>query len=342
MRTTTRSRVTALIATAAAAALMLSGCATGDDSAMPDVASDGTFPVTIESAIGDAVIPSEPKRVVTLGWGTGDTVVALGVTPVGMENVTWGGDDDGYYPWVRDAIEESGDELPATFDVYPEIDVDAILQLEPDLILAPQSGLTADDHATLSAIAPTVGYPDAAWGTPWRQQIEIIGEALGKSDQAAGLISDLEGTLADAAAEHPEFDGVTFSYIYAAQAGALSFYQKGDPRVDVLTALGLVVDPVTAALPLTDGTFTTDVGLERADLLDGSDVVFTWFNDEANQKEMEAQPLFAQIPAVKRGSYVPSVDNQLGMASTVITPLSVPWALDKLVPQIVDAVSKVG
>jgi iron complex transport system substrate-binding protein len=328
---------------AVASAVVLSGCSTTASSERDAVASDSAaFPVTIESALGDAVIPSEPKSVVTIGWGSADTAIALGTTPVGVEAATWGGDEDEYFPWVRDAIEENGDDLPATFDVYPEIDVEAVLELAPDLILAPQSGISEDEFATLSEIAPVVAYPDTAWRTTWDEQIEIIGTALGKSDEAAELITGVEEDIAAAAAEHPEFEGVSFAYVYTAEPGALALYQEGDPRVDLISGLGLTMDATVAEVPLTDGSFSSTVGLERADLLDDVDVLFTWFNDEENQKLIEAQPLFAQIPAVKRGSYVPSVDNQLGMASSMITPLSVPWALDKYIPMISDAAEKVA
>lgn len=334
----------AAIAVAAAAALLLAGCSTGADTGTSPSAtpSDGAFPVTIPSALGEAVIPEAPKRIVTIGWGTADTVVALGSTPVGVEAATWGGDEDQYVPWVREAIEEAGDELPATFTVYPEVDVEAILELEPDLILAPQSGISEGDYATLSEIAPTVAYPGEPWRTSWDDQITLIGQALGKGEKAESLIDGIEARLADAAAAHPEFAGVSFAYVYAAEAGQLSLYQSGDPRVDLITGLGLTPDPTVADVPITAGTFTATVGLERADLLEDADVVFTWFNDEANRAAIEAQPLFAQIPAVARGSYVPSVDNQLSLASSTLTPLSVPWALDKYVPMIAGAVTKIA
>lgn len=304
-------------------------------------AASAAFPVTIPSVLGDAVIPEKPKRVVTIGWGTADTVVALGTTPVGMEAATWGGDDEQYFPWVREAIEKSGEQLPAVFNVYPEIDMEAVLQLAPDLILAPQSGLTQAQYDTLSALAPTVAYPKGAWVTNWSDQITIIGKALGESEQAAGLISGIKADLADAAAQHPEFSDLTFAYIYAAVPGKLDLYKDGDPRVDILTALGLKEDESVAAVDANDG-FYASVGLERTDLLDHADMIFTWFNDEANKKQIEAQPLYARIPAVKRGSYLPITDTQLAMATSLITPLSVPWALQRYVPMISDAAVKVA
>ena len=342
----TRTRMTVLTTAAAGAvlALLLAGCSSGtardgNAEAAPDAgkASAASFPVTIEGALGSATIPSEPKRVVTIGWGSADTVVALGTTPVGVEAASWGGDADGYFPWVRDAIEARGDSLPAVFDVYPEIDVEAVLALQPDLILAPQSGLSATEYATLSAFAPTVAFPEEAWRTGWAEQISIIGEALGKPVEAESLIGGINTELAAGAAEHPEFADLSFAYVYAAEPGALNLYQAGDPRVDLIAGLGLSIDATVAEIPITPGTFSSTVGLERADLLNNVDVLFTWYNDTANQDAIEAQPLFAQIPAVTRSSYVPNADNQLAMASSMVTPLSVPWALSEYVPMITAA-----
>ena len=329
-----RIRFASVAAAGAVLALLLAGCSSAATGTDGTDASAAAFPVTIESALGTAVIPSEPKRVITIGWGSADTVVALGTTPVGMEAASWGGDEDGYFPWVRDAIEARGDELPGVFNVYPEIDVEAILALSPDLILAPQSGLSAAEYATLSAFAPTVAFPEEAWRTGWADQISIIGTALGKSTEAAGLIEGINTELATTAAAHPEFEDLSFAYVYTAEPGQLSLYQAGDPRVDLIAGLGLTIDSTVADIPLTPGTFSSTVGLERADLLNSVDVLFTWYNDTANQSAIEAQPLFAQIPAVTRGSYVPNADNQLAMASSMVTPLSVPWALKAYVPMI--------
>ncbi len=337
-------RGASVLALATAGALLLAGCATAGADTVTAAApnADGAFPVTIASALGDVTIESEPQRIVTIGWGSADTVVALGSTPVGVEAASWGGDDDQYFPWVRDAIEASGDPLPVTFNVYPDIDVEAVLELEPDLILAPQSGLSPEQYDTLSALAPTVAYPDDAWRTAWDDQISIIGQALGKSDEAAALVSQISTELAETAAANPGFADLSFAYVAATEPGALALYQSGDPRVDIISGLGLTMDETVAAVPLTSGTFASTVGLERADLLDNVDVLFTWFNDQASADTIEAQPLFAQIPAVAGGAYVPNVENQLAMASSMITPLSVPWALDAYVPMIQQAAANAG
>src|SRR5690606_379847 len=110
----------------------------------------------------------------------------------------------------------------------------------------------------------------------------------------------------------------------------------------LLGALGLELAPAVADLESSPGTFTASLGLENADLLDDVDLLFTWFNDTAEQEATEAQPLFAQIPAFVHGAYVPMLDPQLGMAVSVATPLSIPWAIDAYLPLITEAAAKVS
>ncbi|MGT0150616.1 hypothetical protein ACT691_19040 [Vibrio metschnikovii] len=85
-----------------------------------------------------------PKRVVTLGAGAEDWVLSLGVVPIAIEPHYWGGDEQGYLPWFREAIEAQNLPLPSMISSYPELDVERLLALKPDLILAPQSGITRE------------------------------------------------------------------------------------------------------------------------------------------------------------------------------------------------------
>src|SRR5699024_1814578 len=117
------------------ASLALSACSSDDDGENASSGNGDWEPVTIDSALGTATIEEEPERIVTLGQGSTETVIALGTTPVGMEEYTWGADDSGYLPWIEEEVTERGDELPELFTGATELDIEAILELEPDLIL---------------------------------------------------------------------------------------------------------------------------------------------------------------------------------------------------------------
>ncbi|MFD3686238.1 iron-siderophore ABC transporter substrate-binding protein [Nocardiopsis sp. NPDC058631] len=299
--------------------------------------ADGAFPASIESALGTAEITEQPERVVTLGQGSAETAIALGVVPVGVESYEWGSDDTGYLPWIHEAVTESGEELPAQFAGADDIDFEAIIELAPDVILAPWSGVTQEQYDILSDIAPTVAYPELPWSTDWDQQIEIIGEALGRPDEAQGLIEDIEGQFTEAAAANEQFADLSFSYVYTDGPGTLGVFLPDEQRVAMVRGLGLTVDPVVETFPETEGTDSAIIGLENADQLADSDLIFTFYTDEETRAEIEDQELYAAIPAIESGAVVAAEDTSFVTASSIINPLTVPWVIERYVPLIEEA-----
>ncbi|CAL9588712.1 hypothetical protein SUDANB121_05211 [Nocardiopsis dassonvillei] len=330
------------IGIAALLALGLAACGNPAEEEAPAAGTaDGAFPVSIESALGTAEIPAEPERIVTLGQGSAETAIALGTVPVGIESYEWGSDETGYLPWIHEAVTEAGAELPTQFAGAEDIDFEAIIELEPDVILAPWSGVTQEQYDILTDIAPTVAYPDLPWSTDWDQQIEIIGEALGRPDEARDLIDGIEAQFEEAAAAHPEFADLTFSYVYNTGPGTLGVFLPDEQRVAMVRGLGLTVDPVVETFPETEGTDSAVIGLENADELADSDLVFTFYSSPENREEIEAQELYQAIPAVGRGSIVAPEDQPFVTGSSIINPLTVPWALERYVPLIEEAAAKI-
>lgn len=328
------------------AALLLAACGGGSGS---DTAGDGSndeggagFPVSIKHALGTAEIPSKPQRIVTLGQGSTETAIALGTIPVGVEKYDWAAGPDGHLPWVSEAVKEKGAELPKTFTGGTEPDIEAIAELEPDLILATWSGLTAEQYKVLSDLAPTVAYPDKPWSTNWDEQIRTIATAMGQPADADKLIGDIETTLADAAKSRPEYANTTFAYTYTDGPGTLGVFLPEEQRVAMLTKLGLKVAPGIAELPEAEGTDSAIIGLENADKIAAADLMFTFYSDPATRAQIEAQPLYAQIPAVQKKAVVASDDNAFVTASSMINPLTVPYAVEKYLPLIDQAAANAG
>ncbi|NUT40751.1 MAG: iron-siderophore ABC transporter substrate-binding protein [Thermoactinospora sp.] len=336
-------------AAAVVAAFSLTACSSTPEattSAAPTAAQSSAaaaaFPVTIKHALGEAVITEEPKRVVTLGQGSAETSIALGVVPVGIEEYTWGADPKtGYLPWIHEAVTKAGGTLPKQFAGMENLDVESIVELDPDVILAPWSGITKEQYDVLKDIAPTVAYPDLPWSTNWDQQIETVATALGKPAEGPRLIEQVKKQLADAGATRPQYKDVSFSYIYNTGPGTLGIFKPDEQRVAFLSMLGLKVDPVVDEFKETEGTDSALIGLESAQKLAGSDILFTFYMDEKARKTVEAQKLYAEIPAVKRGGIVYSHDTAFVTASSIINPLTVPWVVDKYLPLIDKAVATV-
>ncbi|MFJ2902605.1 MULTISPECIES: iron-siderophore ABC transporter substrate-binding protein [unclassified Streptomyces] len=335
-------RLSAVAATASL--LVLTACGASDDSAATSGkgSSGGAFPVTLKSALGSATVKSEPQRIVTLGQGSAETAIALGHTPVGVEEYAWGSDKTGYLPWVHEAVKKSGDPLPQQFTGGEELDIEAITELAPDLILAPWSGLTQKQYDVLKDIAPTVAYPDKAWSTDWDEQIGIIATALGTPAKGDDLVKKIKTQLADAAATRPNYKNVSFSYIYTSGPGTLGVFNGTEQRVEMVSSLGLKVDPVWKTFKETEGTDSSLIGLENADKLKNSDLLFTFYADAKSKKEIEAQPLYAAMPAVQKDALVTSDSNAFVTASSMLNPLTVPWSIKRYLPLIDAAVEKAG
>lgn len=319
--------------------LALSAC--GDDATASSggSADDGGELHTVDHAFGTAEVDGQPDRVVTLGQGSAETAIALGVTPVGIEEYPWGADETGYLPWIHEAVEERGDDLPEQFTGGTELDVEAILELDPDVILAPWSGITEEQYDVLSDIAPTVAYPEEPWTITWEQQIEMVSAALGEPARAQELIDEVEDTFAEAA--HPEWEDHTFSFIYNDGPGTLGVMFPDEQRVAMVRKLGLTVDPIVEELDgyKVEGTDSAMIGLENADMLSDSDLIFTFYSDEENREEIEAQELYGAIPAIADGAVVAPTDTSLVTASSIINPLTVPWVVDRYEPLIEDAIA---
>ncbi|MDX6743328.1 iron-siderophore ABC transporter substrate-binding protein [Actinocorallia sp. A-T 12471] len=332
----------AAVAAAASLTLLLSACgATDADETTGPAQETAAFPVTITSSLGDAVITEEPKKIVTLGQGSTETAIALGTVPVGIEEYKWGSDDSGYLPWVHEAVKAKGAELPKQFTGGEELDIEAILELDPDVILAAWSGVTKEQFDLLSDIAPVVAYPGQAWSTPWQDQIKIVSKALGKADEGEDLIGDIKKQLADAAATRPNYAKYTFSYIYNTGPGSLGVFFPTEQRAEMVAALGLKPDPIVETFEEVEGTESASIGLENADKLKDTDVVFTFYSDAKNRKEIEAQPLYQAIPAIKNGAIVAPTEQPFVTGSSMINPLTVPWSIERFLPMIDAAIAKV-
>ncbi|HVV31172.1 MAG TPA: ABC transporter substrate-binding protein [Mycobacteriales bacterium] len=339
-----RTKLGAVIAAGLLVTVGLSACGSSSPSASatrPSGASTGAFPVTITSALGTATIKSVPERVVTIGWGSQDAALALGVVPVGMQDFSAdSGSPDGILPWDRSKL---GDAKPAMIKASTgSVPFEQIASLHPDVILAVYSGITAEEYARLSQIAPTVGYPDKAWLTSWQDQVTLVGKALGKSTQAAELIDKTDGLIAAAAAAHPEFQGKTIAFGSGTKPGSFNFYYDDDPRSALLQQLGFTPSPSVSKLG--DGgspnSFAKQVSLE---LLPGvqTDVLVAWYLAPATQHEIEDNGLFRSLPAVKSGSYVPLTDPPLVYATSAVNVLSLPWMLDRYLPLLSKAAKNV-
>ncbi|QVQ51247.1 iron-siderophore ABC transporter substrate-binding protein [Spiractinospora alimapuensis] len=323
------SRLT-LVPSAVLLTVGLAACSSGTSGDDAEASADWT-PVTVEHAFGTTTIDAEPERVATVNWANHEVPLALGVVPVGMAAANFGDDDgDGVLPWVDERLEELDAETPVLFDETDGIDFEAVSDTAPDVILAAYSGLTQEDYDTLSEIAPVVAYPETAWGTPWREMIELNSAALGMEDEGADLIADLEQRIDAAAAEHPAIqDAATMflTHVDTADLSEVSFYTAHDTRTMFFEDLGMATPESIAEASAETDEFSLTQSAEQADAFDDVEIIVTYGGDELVDA-LEGDPLLSQMPAVENGAVVSLPgDSPLGTAANP-TPLSIEWILD--------------
>ncbi|MGA9277331.1 iron-siderophore ABC transporter substrate-binding protein [Ilumatobacter sp.] len=303
------------------------------DTASQDTMTDAAdaFPVTIEHKFGSTTIDAEPTRVVSVGFNEHDFLLALGVVPVGLRD--WYGEQpNSVWPWAQD---ELGDATPEVI-AADALNFEQIAALEPDLIVGVWSGMTDQDYELLAAIAPTVAQSDTYddFGTPWQEQTEILGRAIGQSDRADEVVADLEGRFEAARDAHPEWDGQTASVAFVTEQGP-GAYTSQDTRSRIMVDLGFEIPDVNDSGG--DGSFYLELSPEDITPLDVDALVWVAGSQEAIDGILEQLPTRSALDAVAEGREV-FADIELSGAFSHGSPLSLEYVLNRLVPELEAAV----
>lgn len=352
-RPTARGTARRLTRVAAAMVTVLSLAACGSTGSASSSTGTGSasgsaagFPVSITHAYGTTTISSRPTRVATVGWASADNVIALGVTPVSIPKNTYGKTvDGGYLPWTKDALDDKGVakvDLPQLHDESDDIDAEAIASTNPDVIIGLQSGITKEQYATLSKIAPTIAYQKVAWGDTWRDMITTTAKALGVEAKGKALISSLEKQISDDVSAYPAIKGKSAAVMYfnASKLSSFSVYTTTDVRPQFLNDLGLTTPASVTKLSKGTTSFYKDVSSENADDFTDVDVIVT-YGTSGLLKAMQKDPLLSKIPAVKRGSVVVINDDTELANALDPSALSIPATTKQYVKLIAAAAAKV-
>ncbi len=352
MSTTPHTRVRSLVSGSAArrhrasspfllvlvAALVMTACGQDDTTSSSATPSSGAsapgFPVTIKHARGSTTINSEPQRVVTIGWSDQDPVLALGVRPVGTTE--WFNEQPGaIFPWARAAAGDAKPEIVSTAGAGGEISYEKVAAVQPDLILALYEGLEQNEYDLLSQIAPTVAHsPDYdPFGATWQDMTLTAGRALGREQRAKDLITDVEARFATVRAEHPEWAEQTMLVMATVSEGSYQVFSPQDPKARFFADLGFETTPPWISGRVQDNVAT--VSAEEFRLLDVDRLAWTSDPDTLNQ--LRDDRIYNLLNVVRDGrvSYLDYTQPPFpGAAVTFNTVLSIPYALDLVVPEL--------
>ncbi|WP_328773230.1 iron-siderophore ABC transporter substrate-binding protein [Streptomyces sp. NBC_00286] len=331
------------LAAALVSALLLftTACGSGDDSgtsaenAGNKGSANGAFPVSIPHKYGSTSIKAEPKRIVTVGLTDQDAVLALGKVPVGTTE--WlGGYKGAIGPWAADKL--GSEKAPTVLkDTGTGPQAEKIAALKPDLILAVYGGLTKEQYETLSKFAPVVAQPKAYndYGVPWQEQTEIIGKALGQEAEAKKLVEDVQADVKKAATDNPDFAGKTA--VMATPYEGMFVFGSQDPRSRLLTDLGFKL-PTDLDKVIGD-EFGANISKERTDLLDTDALVWIVSDVAKDEAKLNKNALYADLNVAKQDREVFVKEaSDYGNSVSFVSVLSLPYMLERLVPQLAAAV----
>lgn len=186
-----RTAVPALLAGLALTVTACGSVESAEPAAAEPVAAASSGPVTLTDARGKPLTLDRPAtEVVGLEWGVVENLVSLGVMPVGVADVK------GYTNWVSAAPLDAG---VTDVGTRGEPSVDALVALDPELVIT-TTDLPSNIIEQIEQFVPVLVVRAAAAERPidqMRDNLELVAQAVDRSEQAQELLADFDAALAD-------------------------------------------------------------------------------------------------------------------------------------------------
>lgn len=180
--------------------LALAGCASGAPTE-PEDSSQAADSVTIEDNTGTHEIATPPASVVALDNRTFQTLSDWGVEL-----------SAGAVALMPETVSYPDDEGIVDIGLHSEPDLEAIVAVEPDLIISGQRFTQHNEaiaelvpDATIVDLEPREGEP---FDEELTRQVTVLGEIFGKQDEAKKLVDDFEAAVERAKAAYDDADSV--------------------------------------------------------------------------------------------------------------------------------------
>jgi iron complex transport system substrate-binding protein len=283
---------------ALATALTLTACGSADDAesgAQSTPTVDASFPRTVEHAMGTTEIPERPERVVVLDTGELDSVLSLGVTPVGAVTTDVSSGFLSYLAEDAADVQEVG--------TISEPNLEAIAALEPDLILSNKTRHEAL-YEQLSQLAPTV-FAERV-GVVWKDNFRLAAEAMGLEGEAATALEEYEADAAALGEAVGDPAGTTVSALRFVE-GLVRVYTPESFIGTVLADAGLA----QTQLPTDRTPAFAELSTEQLTDADADIVLFSSYGpvEDSGEAAVVAGPLWSRLSAVAADRAYPVEDD---------------------------------
>lgn len=274
----------------------------------------------VATAFGEVTLPEIPARVVTLYEGALDTALAAGVVPLGAVTTRGG---DGVARYIEAHLDE---QRPAIVGVVREINLEAVLALQPDLILAPPQ-LPEAQYRLLSRIAPTVVPPTVGLEPgAWRAETRLFAQAMGREAEIEAALEQVDARAAEIA-HRIAAEGAPSAVLVRWMPQGPMVMSEDLFTAGLLRAAGVAIHD--AGLVREGVSHSDPLSLENLARLEADWLFLATLNEEGRDalEAAKASPAFARLDVVARDRVV-AVDGQLWSSAT--GPLAALAILDEL------------
>ncbi|MET9344463.1 iron-siderophore ABC transporter substrate-binding protein [Nonomuraea sp. NPDC003804] len=249
----------------------------------------------IKHAMGETKIPAQPKRVVALDQSFVDAVLTLETPVVGY--TTYRSIDDKLPDYLGEVAQQYGKEATPV-GTLEQPSLEKIMALKPDLIVSAKVRHEAL-YSKLSQIAPTVF--SETTGAIWKENIRLMGQALGKEDLADTRIKAFEERAATIGDEIKKKDGAlpTVSVVRFAGEPTTRLYVENSYSGIVLKDVGFTRP---ADQPKDPKAIAVDISQERIAEFDADHIFVSTYADpsaEAPKQQFVSNPLWGKLKGKK-------------------------------------------
>ncbi|MGL5347876.1 MAG: iron-hydroxamate ABC transporter substrate-binding protein [Peptostreptococcaceae bacterium] len=242
----------------------------------------------VETSKGEVEIPAEPKKIVDIS-GNSEELLLLGYTPVGTANVD-SYQTDSVPSYIEDKL---GNSKVVGHSMMDTMDIEAILSLEPDLIImAPRQEKIYDQ---LKEIAPVVMVEDEY--NDWEAKLIDIAEIFEKEDEAKTWLNSYYEKAKKIGDEINAANGDKSYVTVLASSGQFMVFTEAGLGTVLRDDMGL---KQPANMPKQDSITLPTVTMEGLTEIDADHIIV--IGTESDKADLENSSVWKEIRAVKEGN----------------------------------------
>lgn len=272
----------------------------------------------VEHELGTSCVPAEPKRIVVLDSLMAlPTLVEAGAPVVAATSVYDVGEP---FPGYLDS--ELVDEIEVVGSLQ-EPNLELIAAAQPDLIIGSEP-VVEPILAQLEQLAPTVTTRYSFYEPGWLDDVRLVGDVAGVSQEVEASIAELEAQIDQVADELADGAPRTLTRVDMFQGQALLYQYACTWFGSLLDQVG-VVQPEQQVKECTPGEYSsviTYLSPEEFALLDADALVTYQQQTSSGELDVDASevlrtfPLWSELPVVERGDVV-TVGDAWGLGVSV-------------------------